>query len=81
MISEDTKLEEDNKHDEHAVAVILDSHTVGHLPHTIVFQQCKKRAYEMPLYLCGHMECLPCPPHSHIYVATRHVLETQCLLV
>ena len=31
-----TKLEEDNKHDEHAVAVILDSHTVGHLPHTIV---------------------------------------------
>ena len=30
-----TKLEEDNRHDEHAVAVILDGHTVDHLPRTI----------------------------------------------
>ena len=38
VISEElhTKLEEDNKHNEHAVAVIWDSHTVGHLPRTIV---------------------------------------------
>ena len=31
-----------------------------------LLQQCKTSAYETPLYLCGHVECLPCPPHSHI---------------
>ena len=30
-----TKLEKDNEHDEHAVAVILDGRTVGQLPRTI----------------------------------------------
>ena len=30
-----TKLEKDNEHDEHTVAVILDGGTVGHLPRTI----------------------------------------------
>ena len=34
MISEElhTKLEKDNKHDEQAVAVILDGHVAAHLP-------------------------------------------------
>ena len=31
-----------------------------------LFQQCKRRAYETPLYLCGHVECLLCLPHGHI---------------
>ena len=30
-----TKLEKDNEHDEHAVAVILDGCTVGHVPHAV----------------------------------------------
>ena len=72
-----TKLEEDNKHDEHAVAVILDSHIQFATYPVQLFQQCKRRPYETPLYLCG----LPCSPHGHIYEATRHVLETQHLLV
>ena len=75
-----TKLETDNEHDEHAVAVILHSHTVGHLHHTTslvswfflrlppqleaLFQQCKTSAYE---YLCGHMKRLPCPPYGHVH--------------
>ena len=35
-----TKLEEDNEHDKHAVAVILDDRTVGHLPCTISHVSC-----------------------------------------
>ena len=30
-----TKLEEDNEHDKHAVAVLLDDQIVGHLPRSI----------------------------------------------
>ena len=81
MISEDTKLEEDNKHDEHTVAVILDSHIQLATYPVQLLQQCKTSTYETPLYLCDHVECLPCPPHSYIYVATRRVLETQHLLM
>ena len=76
-----TKLEKDNEHDEHAVAVTLDGRTVGHLPCTIylvlwffltlpprleaLFQQCKTSAYESPLHLCGHVECLPRLPYGY----------------
>ena len=61
MIGEElhTKMEKDNEHDEHTVAVILDSRIVGQLPRTIslvswfflrlppwleaLFQQCKNK--------------------------------------
>ena len=33
-----------------------------------LFQQCKTSTYKAPSYMCGHMECLPCPPHSHIAI-------------
>ena len=74
-----TKLEKDNEHDEHAVAVILDGSTVGQLLHTIslvswfflrllpqleaLFKQCQTSTYE---YLCGHVKRLPCLPYGHI---------------
>ena len=76
-----TQLEENNKHNEYTVVVILDGRTVGHLPGTVslvswfflrlpprleaLFQQCKTSAYELPLHLCGHVECLPHPPYGY----------------
>ena len=58
VISKETKLEEDNKHDEHAVAVILDSHIQLATYPVQLLQQCKTSAYER---------------HHHIYVATWNV--------
>ena len=68
---------EDNKHDEHAVALILGGRTVGHLSRTIslvlwfflrllprleaLFQQCKTSAYKSPSHLCGYMK-IPATP-------------------
>ena len=106
MIGEElhTKLEKDNEHDEHTVAVTLDGHTAGHLhlypvqyllccgsfkattTLEALLQQCKTSAYKTPLYLCGHMECLPRPPYGHIrgylvcigdpaFIRGRHLIE------
>ena len=29
-----------------------------------LFQWCKTSTYVSPLHLCGHVECLPCPPYG-----------------
>ena len=88
-----TKLEDYNKHDEYAVAMILDGCTVGYLPRTIsrMLLSCSCFLRDLfplpPWHEALFQQCKTSaivsvwshPPHGH--VATRCVLETWCLLM